>query len=190
MWPFYSLIISLHFGLFSHLVSDYYNKLRENWSSFFELATYNVIPKIVILISQPCRKSPGAFGYHKLLNIIVFSLPLFRSETRRCVQSRDAVIHLLQCDGKWLPSLSLWGCRRKKSVYTCVWVSVRSYGWGTVGQPVAHSRDRKWLQYGPECGLSQGSGEWFRPLVRSRTEGSVRKKNLQSEKYRCFVHSI
>lgn len=32
-------------------------------------------------------------------------------------------------------------------------VLVHLYRRGAKGQPFAHSRDRKWLQYGPECGL-------------------------------------
>lgn len=44
-----------------------------------------------------------------------------------------------------------------KSARMCICESAHAHLYGgmrvTKGHPCAHSRDRKWLQYGPECGF-------------------------------------
>lgn len=81
-------------------------------------------------------------------------------------QLRYYMIHLLQCSG-------LWGCCLKGGHDMCMWEHL--YGGGGGSQRVTHSRDRKWLQYGPERGFLQSSREWFRLLVRIRTPRSGSK---------------
>ena len=67
-------------------------------SSCFAPSTYD--PKIVVLHFLSLLGFTGAFEYHKLLNIIIFSQPLFSIELQCSEQLRDFVIHLEQCNGE------------------------------------------------------------------------------------------
>lgn len=119
-------------------------------------------PKNRSLYMLRIQTNTEAFQYHKPLNVIIFSQLVFSGEVLCKRQLRDLIIHLLQFKCERLPLFSLWGCSLK-SVSICVHGStlVHVYSRGSPRVvPFAHSRDRKWLQYGTEWGFLEGSWEW------------------------------
>lgn len=141
IWPFTLHLFPYSVAFLSDLVSFLWKQtVRKMIEASFSSHSHQ-IPKLWL-----CFISSHSQAYHKPLNVIIFSLALLSSEMYLLHQATEILYELLTTlqQAVWVLSL--------KSTRICICESAHAHlYWGmrvTKGHPCAHSRDRKWLQYG------------------------------------------
>lgn len=141
IWPFTLHLFPYSVAFLSDLVSFLWKQtVRKMIEASFSSHSHQ-IPKLWL-----CFISSHSQAYHKPLNVIIFSLALLSSEMYLLHQATEILYELLTTLQQAVGVLSL------KSTRICICESAHAHlYWGmrvTKGHPCAHSRDRKWLQYG------------------------------------------
>lgn len=126
-----------------------------------------------------------SLGFFTFRNIMTFYRWLYSSHTHSLSVRQDTSCDLTDVnysDLSFLPLVfcssvlendspfSVWGCWLKEWCTACPepWARL-GWGLGGPGAPLTHSRDRKWLQYGLQCGPLKTPGSDLRPFSGSGT---------------------
>lgn len=141
IWPFTLHLFPYSVAFLSDLVSFLWKQTVRKMIEASFSSHLHQIPKLWL-----CFISSHSQAYHKPLNVIIFSLALLSSEMYLLHQATEILYELLTTLQQAVGVLSL------KSTRICICESAHAHlYWGmrvTKGHPCAHSRDRKWLQYG------------------------------------------